>query len=97
MTRTSLFLLLLLIPACADTQLGRALTPRPAAAYEAPATTPNQAAGRSRDLASSLDQSLEAQEEADHADQQLVSATPEAPHPVRAHRETESNPVAAQR
>jgi hypothetical protein len=97
MTRTSLFLLLLLIPACADTQLGRALTPRPAAAYEATATTPNQAGERSRDLASSLDQSLEAQEEADHADQQLVSATPETTHPVRVHHGNESDPVAAQR
>ncbi len=97
MTRTSLFLILLLIPACADTQLGRALTPRPAAAYEATATTPNLAAERSRGLASSLDQSLAAQEEADHADQQLVSASPETPHPVRVHRDTESDPVAAQR
>jgi hypothetical protein len=60
-------LLLILLPACADTQSGRAFTPRAPAAVEIHVDTPNRSAERSHDLADALERSLAAQEDQDEA------------------------------
>jgi hypothetical protein len=63
MTRAAALLLLLLPAACAETQSGRAFALRPPAQADIAAVTPNTSVERSRDLAQSLDRSLQAQEE----------------------------------
>ena len=88
MTRAAALFLLLLPAACAETQSGRAFLPRPAAEAEIPVVTPNRSAERNRDLADSLDRSLEAQEERESGPlQEMAGASaPNYPAPERADR-----------
>jgi hypothetical protein len=66
----SLWLLPLLLPACAAGQSALAFTPRPAAAATLDVTAPNQSVARGHDLAVALDRSLAAEEVRDRADLQ---------------------------
>jgi hypothetical protein len=66
----SLWLLPLLLPACAGSQSALAFTPRPAAAATLDVTAPNQSVARGHDLATSLDRTLAAEEDRDRADLQ---------------------------
>jgi hypothetical protein len=63
MTRAAALLLLLLPAACAETQSGRAFAVRAPAVVDVAVTTPNTSDERNRDLAASLDHSLQVQEE----------------------------------
>jgi hypothetical protein len=73
MTRTIALFLLFLPAACADSQSGRAFLPRHAAAVDIPVETPNRSTERNRDLAASLDRSLQQQEEREQAARQGVT------------------------
>ena len=67
MTRTTALFLLLLPAACADSQSGRAFLPRHPAVVDIAVETPNRSTERKRDLAASLDRSLQEQEVRDQA------------------------------
>jgi hypothetical protein len=75
MTRAAALLFLLLPAACAETQSGRAFAVRAPAVVDVAVTTPNTSGERNRDLAASLDHSLQAQEERE----QWVPLQPMAP------------------
>jgi hypothetical protein len=86
MTRAAALLLLLLPAACAETQSARAFAFRPAAVTDIAVTTPNTSAERNRDLAQSLDRSLQVQEEHEQwVLQEMVPAkAPDSPVPAKA-------------
>ena len=61
-------LFLFLLSACADSQSGRAFTPRSAATEDVVVNTPNQSVARRRDLDEALERSLAAEEAHDRSD-----------------------------
>jgi hypothetical protein len=94
--------LLVLLPACADTQSQRAFTPRPAAVALPQVTTPNTSAARDRELADCFERSLDAQEQEDRGERDrgaqgqvpplLTDATPQPP---RRHHTSDRSPIAS--
>jgi hypothetical protein len=97
MTRAAALLSLLLPAACAETQSGRAFAVRAPAAVDVAVTTPNTSVERNRDLARSLDRSLQAQEEREQwvPLQQMAPPAKAAENPVPA--KADPNPMASYR
>jgi hypothetical protein len=88
-------LLLLLLPACAETGSQRAFIPRPAAAFAPLVTTPNKSTERDRDLADCIERSLHEQEDRDEGTLAPAPMPDETPRPSRRRHGSGHAPVAS--
>jgi hypothetical protein len=95
MTRGTALLLLLLLPACAETGSQRAFIPRPAAAVAPLVTTPNQSIERERDLADCIERSLREQEDRDEGSPVPAAMPDETARRARRHHGSDHAPVAS--
>ena len=91
---TALFLLLL--SACAGTQSGAAFTLRAPATPDVPvALTPNKSGDHARELADSIERSIEAQEDRDRADQRVPAGPTETTRHAASDAQAGRAPIAA--